>query len=108
MSAERIAPDPEKVRAIEEMTTPQNVANVRRFLGMAKYMNKFVPHFTDYTKPLRDLLAKQNSWIWGSLQQAAFEKIKSDLATTQVLAQYKPDSKTNVHRCILIGIRSHP
>ncbi len=72
VSAERIAPDPEKVRAIEEMTTPQNVANVRRFLGMATYMNKFVPHFTDYTKPLRDLLAKQNSWIWGQFAASSF------------------------------------
>ncbi len=96
VSAEGIAPDPEKVRAIVEMTTPQNVADVRRFLGMATYMSKFIPHFTDDTKPLRDLLAKQNGWIWGSVQQAAFEKIKSDLASTQVLAQYKPEAKTKV------------
>lgn len=60
VSSEGIAPDPEKVRAIVEMTTPQNVADVRRFLGMATHMSKFIPHFTDDTKPLCDLLAKQN------------------------------------------------
>lgn len=79
MSSEEIAPDPEKVRASVDMTTPQNVADVRRFLGMATYMSKFMPHFTDETKPLQDLLAKQNEWIWSSVQQAAFKKIKSNL-----------------------------
>lgn len=75
MSSEGITPDPEKVRAILEMTTPQNVADVRCFLGMATYISKFMPHFTNDTKPLWDLLAKQNEWIWISVQQAAFEKI---------------------------------
>ncbi len=32
----------------------------------------------------------------GQCEAKAFEKIKSDLASTQVLAQYKPDAKTKV------------
>lgn len=80
VSSEGIAPDPEKVRAIVEVTTPQNVADVRRFLGMATYMITFIPHSTNYTKPLCDLLAKQNDCLWGSVQQATFEKIKGPKA----------------------------
>lgn len=69
MSAAGIAPDPEKIRAVREMPIPQNVADVRRFLGMAIYMGRFLPNFTDTTKPLRDLLAKESEWIWGTVQQ---------------------------------------
>lgn len=85
VSASGIAPDPEKVRAIRDMPTPQNVADIRHFLGMATYMGRFLPHFTDTTKPLHDLLAKDSEWIWGTVQQAAFEKIKTDLTTEQRL-----------------------
>lgn len=93
VSAAGIAPDPEKIRAVREMPIPQNVADVRRFLGMATYMGRFLPNFTDTTKPLRDLLAKESEWIWGTVQQAAFEKVKSDLTSERVLAQYKPNAK---------------
>lgn len=38
------------------------VSDVRRFLGMANQLSKFIPHLADMSKPLRDLLAKNNLW----------------------------------------------
>ncbi|CDQ60651.1 unnamed protein product [Oncorhynchus mykiss] len=96
ISAAGIEPDPEKISAITDMPTPQNVAEVRTFLGMATYVGKFLPQFSDTTKPLRDLLAKENDWSWGHMQQVAFDKIKGDLASQRVLAQYRPHAKTKV------------
>lgn len=89
-------PDPEKIRAITNIPTPQNTADVRRFLGMVTYLAKFIPQFTDTTKPLRDLLAKDNEWFWGNIQQAGFEKLKGELTSQRVLAQYRPHAKTTV------------
>uniref|UniRef100_A0A8K9WN46 ribonuclease H n=1 Tax=Oncorhynchus mykiss TaxID=8022 RepID=A0A8K9WN46_ONCMY len=91
-----IEPDPEKISAITDMTIPQNVAEVGTFLGMATYVGKFLPQFSDTTKPLSDLLAKENDWSWGHMQQVAFDKIKGDLTSKRVLAQYRPHAKTKV------------
>lgn len=62
-----------KVRAITEMPRHQNVADVRCFLGIVTYMSKFLPFFTDTTKPLCDLLAKESDWLW-----AVVEKVKAN------------------------------
>ena len=55
-----IRPDPGKVAAIKTMTVPSNVAQLRRFLGMINHLSKFAPNLADKTKPLRDLLIKNN------------------------------------------------
>ena len=47
-----ISPDPDKIAAICRLKQPENVSEVRRFLGMANQMSKFAPHLADRTKPL--------------------------------------------------------
>ena len=53
-----VRPDPEKVRAIQQMKSPAIVSELRRFLGMINQQSKFSPHLADQTKPLHDLLSK--------------------------------------------------
>ena len=78
-----IHPDPNKVSAIENVGVPGNVSDVRRFLGMANQMNKFIPNLADRTKPLRDLLCKSCTWTWEQPQQEAFDNIKKLLTSPQ-------------------------
>ena len=73
---EGIKCDPEKTESIQDMDTPQNVIDVRRFLGMVNQLGKFVPHLAEKTKPIRDLLSTKNEFLWGPTQQDAFEKLK--------------------------------
>ena len=58
-----IRPDPQKISAIKAIPMPSNVAELRRFLGMINHLNKFAPNLADKTKPLRDLLIKNNKWV---------------------------------------------
>ena len=51
LTAEGLKPDPEKVRAIVEMKTPENVKDLRRFLGMVRYLSKFVPPLSELALP---------------------------------------------------------
>ena len=76
------------------MDTPQNVSEVCRFLGMANQLGRFIPHLAEKTKPIRDLLSKKNDFLWGQVQQNAFDKLKAELSSTPVLAHYDPDKKT--------------
>ena len=47
-----IHPDPEKVSAITNVPQPKDVGGIRRFLGMANQLGKFVPHMAEVTAPL--------------------------------------------------------
>ena len=44
--------DPDKVKAIQAMPVPKDVAAVQRLLGLAQYIIKFLPHLSDMTKSL--------------------------------------------------------
>ena len=84
-----IEADPEKLQAIADLPPPQNVQEVRTFLGMVNQLSKFSEHLADKTKSIRDLLQEGNQWTWGREQQKAFEQIKSDLTQAPVLTPNK-------------------
>jgi hypothetical protein len=56
VDGEHIWPNPSKVAAVLQFPTPQNVEDVRRLLGVATYISKFIPRFSQQTSALRQLL----------------------------------------------------
>ena len=92
LNEEGIKSDPEKTQSIQD--TPQNVNDVRRFLGKVNQLGKFVPHLAEKNKPIRDLLSTKNEFLWGPTQQDAFKKLKKEQTSTPVLAHYDPARKT--------------
>ncbi|UYV78302.1 K02A2.6-like, partial [Cordylochernes scorpioides] len=83
-----IKADEKKVKAIAEMKPPNDVHGVQRFMGMVNFLGRFVPNLAEITKPLNDLRKKDVSFIWGSPQKKAFEKVKDVLASDRVLANF--------------------
>ena len=55
LTADGLAPSPEKIRAILEMPTPTDVPSLKRFLGMVNCISKFVPKLSDHTELLHTL-----------------------------------------------------
>ena len=74
------------------MAEPQDIAS----LGLVNHLTKFCPNLAEKTKPLRDLLKKESAWVWGPAQQEAFQQLKADMASEQVLALYDPEKETMV------------
>ena len=89
-----ISKDRKKVEAITEYPAPTDKAELRRFLGMVNQLMKFTPNLAEITKPLRDLLSKKSAWLWGSLQEKAFQQVKKELSSDVVLAMYSPHRET--------------
>ncbi|XP_064479149.1 uncharacterized protein K02A2.6-like [Ornithodoros turicata] len=90
VSHQGIKVDPEKLKAILQLRPPQNVSEVRSFLGMVNHLTKFLPGLAEQSKPLRDLLRQNAMWQWSDAQQRAFDHIKESLTKTPVLVHYNP------------------
>ncbi len=93
LSEAGIRPDPEKVAAIQKLQDPNNVHELRRFLGMVNHLTKFTPNLAEI---LRDLLSKESHWCWGEPQKTAFQAIKEALTKSPILALFDPSRETIV------------
>lgn len=83
-----VRPDPEKVTGIENFPQPQNVTELKRFLGMVNYLAKYIAEMSTVGQPLYELLKLKTEWSWGPAQHTAFHKLKAALATAPVLVFY--------------------
>ena len=77
-----------KVSAIVNAPAPQNVTELRSFLGLVNYYGKFLPDLATTLSPLYQLLQKQKKWTWGNSQEKAFEEVKSLLQSSRVLVHF--------------------
>ena len=51
----RIYPDPEKVRAIQEFPQPIDVKSIQSFIGLCSYYRKFICNFAEIARPITSL-----------------------------------------------------
>ena len=68
-----IRADPDKTAAIAQIKPPENVLELRCFMGMVNQLGKFSRNLAELTQPLRELLSKKNAWTWGHAQEDAFK-----------------------------------
>lgn len=97
ISIDGIRPGTKKTDAVRNFPVPENVHNVRQFVGLASFFRKFVKGFATIAKPLTTLLKKNTPWVWGDAQQQAFETLKLQLVSRPVLALYNPTLYTELH-----------
>ncbi|XP_077249434.1 uncharacterized protein LOC143888974 [Tasmannia lanceolata] len=82
--------DPQKIKAIQEMTPPKTEKQIRGFLGKVQYLRRFIAQLTTTCEPIFKLLKKNASKKWNEECQEAFEKIKQCLALLPVLSPIIP------------------
>jgi hypothetical protein len=80
-----IAMDPVKVKDVLDWVVPQTVKEVRSFLGLVGYYQRFIENFSKIAKPLTSLLEKGVDFSWTDERQKAFEELKKRLTTAPVL-----------------------
>jgi hypothetical protein len=63
VSPEGITVDPGKVKEVLEWKLPITVSKVQSFLGLVGYYQRFIPNFSKITKPITELLKKENKYL---------------------------------------------
>jgi hypothetical protein len=86
ISPQGIAPDPQKIEAVQKIQPPKNVTQLRSFLGLVGYYRQFIRDFSSIAKPLNQLLHKDEPYEWNEPQQDAFTRLKHRLISAPILA----------------------
>ena len=97
ISTKGIAPNPGKVRAVQEFPVPASVKGVRQFLGMASYYRRFMPGFAKTAAPLHALTRENVPFFWSIACQGAFLCLKDLLVSPPVLAYPNFDKSFIMH-----------
>ena len=90
VSAEGISVDPSKIASIQEWPVPKTRTEVLAFKGLAGYYRRFVKNFSDIAGPLSALTSDKVPFVWGDVEQQAFDQLKEALTTAPVLMAPDP------------------
>ena len=78
------------------MPRPTSAEEVSRLNGMVNYLSRFLPNLSEIMKPLGDLTHKETVWCWLEAHETAWNEVKRLIATTLVLAYYKPSESLEI------------
>ena len=76
ISTQGLRPSEKKIQAIMLAPVPENVTQLRSFLGLVNYYQKFLGSLSSTLTPLHKLPQKSARWNWGNAQARAFQEVK--------------------------------
>ena len=85
--------DPKKIQAVRDWPVPQNVTEVRSFLGLASYYRRFIPSFAEIASALTALTGAGVKFQWTKACQDSFDQLKELLVSSPVLAYPKEEGQ---------------
>jgi hypothetical protein len=85
VSSKGIEVDKSKIELIANLPTPKSVKDVRSFLGHVGFYRRFIKDFSVISKPLCNLLTKENVFEWTEQCEKAFVKLKNLLTSAPVI-----------------------
>ncbi|GJQ96425.1 putative reverse transcriptase domain-containing protein [Tanacetum coccineum] len=78
--------DPAKIESIKDWTSPKSPTEIRQFLGLAGYYQRFIEGFSKIDKPMTKLTQKKVKFEWGDKQETTFQLLKQKLCSAPILA----------------------
>ena len=70
---------------------PIDVGQLRSFLGLMNYYEKFLPNLSSILGPLYLLLQRYTPWVWGKEQEDVFNRAKGLLVSNKLLEHFDPE-----------------
>ncbi|GKE14760.1 putative nucleotidyltransferase, ribonuclease H [Tanacetum coccineum] len=75
----------DSIEAIKNWAAPTTPTEVRQFLGLAGYYQRFIKGFSLISKPLTKLTQKDKKYEWGKEEEEAFQTLKQNLCSVPIL-----------------------
>nr|GEZ63959.1 putative reverse transcriptase domain-containing protein [Tanacetum cinerariifolium] len=73
--------DPVKIEAIKDWESPKTPTEIRQFLGLAGYYQRYIEGFSKIARPMMKLTKKSVKFEWGEKAEAAFQLLKQKLCS---------------------------
>ena len=83
-----ISPDPNKIASIRNTEPPENLKQLRSFLGLCSYYRRFIKNFSKIAEPLNNLMKKDVEFDWRWEQRSAFNELKQRLCSAPILGHF--------------------
>ena len=96
VTSEGLQPDPDKIKAVDEMPAPTDKEGIKRFLGFVGYLSKFIPNLSEVDAPLREVTKTGLLFHWDKPQQESFDKLKKLCTEHPVLAYYDHNKELTI------------
>lgn len=87
----------EKIAALQNFRSPETLAEVKSFLGLVNFIEKFIPNRAERTWKLREL-ARSDKFYWDAELEEEFEYLKNDAwRTITTLGYYSRTDDTELY-----------
>ena len=88
-----IHPSPKKIEAIQDAPEPKNASDLKSFVGLVTYYNKFINNLSCLLFPFYRLMKKNVPWQWTSIERDASQRTKEQLTASLCLVHYDPSKE---------------
>nr|GEU37901.1 hypothetical protein [Tanacetum cinerariifolium] len=78
--------DPSKIEVVKKWKAPTTPSEIRLFLGLAGYYQRFIVIFSKIAKPLTSLTQKKQKHEWGEKEEEVFQTLKNNLCDAPILS----------------------
>ena len=86
-----ILPFADKIEALMKLRPPNNIKEVRHFLGLTGYYQKLTCNYADITHPLNCLMSESQPFVWTPECPYSFDMLHSNLANTPIVELPDPN-----------------
>ena len=87
----RIEVNPDQIKAINNLRSPQNPKEVKKLTGMAVTLNRFISRSANKYRPFFLLINKWKGFEWTKECATAFQQLKDYLARPPIMSSPEPD-----------------
>nr|GFA21308.1 putative reverse transcriptase domain-containing protein [Tanacetum cinerariifolium] len=78
--------DPRKIEAVKNWKAPKTPFEIRSFLRLVGYYQRFIVNFSKIAKPLTSLTQKNKKYEWDVEKEEAFQTLKDNLCNAPILS----------------------
>ena len=110
ITTDRVRMDLDKIVAIQDWKTLENVKDVQAFIGFANFYRRFIQGFSKVATPLQNLTRKNVLFHMLDQCNKAFQTLKDAFSSSAVLAYFDPKKpcivETDASNYVSVGVLS--